>query len=100
MSFILVMTLFIPLKITVLAEAPEITATLDLSGIKKYGNVVLSTKCSEILDAGYKFGDVVTVSFAEQILDIPFCSDYSDIESGTLGIFARQEDDEDSGWLL
>ena len=93
MTLILALTLFIPTKTTAFAEVPDITATAELDQIKKYGNVVLSTTCTEILDAGYNFGDVVTVSFADQSLDVPFCSNYSDVEAGTPAVFARQEDE-------
>ena len=75
------------------AEAPAaLTATADAANIKKYGNVELSVSCDGIKAAGYAFGDVLTVEFLGKSLDIPFCRDYSDVDSGSPAIFARDED--------
>ena len=60
--------------------------------IKKYGNVVLSTTCEELLDAGFAYGDVLEVRFLDRTLALPLCGNYSDVDSGAAGIFARAED--------
>ena len=71
----------------------ELTATGEAENIQKYGNVVLSLKCEEIKAAGYSFGDVVTVKFLDKSLDIPFCNNYSDVDSGSPALFARDADE-------
>ncbi len=76
------------------ADAPaELTATAEAANIQKYGNVVLSLKCDELKAAGYAFGDVVTVKFLNQTLEIPFCNNYSDVDSGSPALFARDADE-------
>ncbi|WP_035791074.1 tyrosine-protein phosphatase [Butyrivibrio sp. FC2001] len=106
MAFLIATTLFVPTKITTLAEetektetakadtseVAELSATAELDKIQKYGNVVLSMECKEILDAGYEYGDVVNVSFLDQTMELPFCSNFSDVDSGVPVILAREED--------
>lgn len=70
-----------------------INTTASVANIQKYGNVVLDIKCSDFLSSGYEFGDILKVSFLNQNLKLPLCSNYSDIDSGTAGIFVRQEDE-------
>ncbi len=75
------------------ADAPaSLNATADVKDIQKYGNVGLSLTCDELKAAGYAYGDVVTVQFLSQSLDLPVCSNYSDVDSGTPGLFAREKD--------
>ncbi|OON84707.1 hypothetical protein BXO88_16000 [Oribacterium sp. C9] len=70
-----------------------INTTASVANIQKYGNVVLDIKCSDFLSSGYEFGDILNVSFLNQNLKLPLCSNYSDVDSGTAGIFVRQEDE-------
>lgn len=72
---------------------PELTATADAEAIQKYGNVGLSLSCAALLDAGYAYGDVLTVGFLDQTLELPLCSNYSDVDSGSPAVFARPEDE-------
>ena len=76
------------------AETPaELTATAEAANIQKYGNVVLSLTCEDMKVAGYAYGDVVTVKFLDQTMDLPFCSNYSDVDSGSPAVFAREQDE-------
>ena len=95
LSLLLALTMALALALPAsAADAPaELTATAEAANILKYGNVTLSLKCDEIKDAGYAFGDVVTVKFLDQSLDVPFCSNYSDVDSGSPGLFARDGDE-------
>lgn len=70
-----------------------INTTASVANIQKYGNVVLDIKCSDFLSSGYEFGDILKVNFLNQNLKLPLCSNYSDVASGTAGIFVRQEDE-------
>ena len=75
------------------AETPaELTATAVAEDIQKYGNVGLSLTCEEIKAAGYAYGDVLTVSFLNETLELPLCSNYSDVDTGSPAVFARPED--------
>ena len=54
---------------------------------------MLSLKCEEIKEAGYAYGDVLTVKFLDQEMELPFCSNYSDVDSGSPAVFARAADE-------
>ncbi|MBE7005153.1 MAG: LysM peptidoglycan-binding domain-containing protein [Ruminococcaceae bacterium] len=93
LSLILAFTMALALALPASAAAPaQLTGTAEAANIQKYGNVVLSLTCEEVKAAGYTFGDVVTVSFLDQSLDIPFCNNYSDVDSGSPALFARDAD--------
>ncbi len=95
LSLILALTMALALALPVsAADTPaELTATAEAANIQKYGNVVLSLKCDDLKAAGYAFGDVVTVKFLDQSMDIPFCNNYSDVDSGSPALFARDADE-------
>lgn len=61
------------------AQAEGIT----VSDIQKYGNLVLSVKGSELLESGYAYGDIVTVSIAGMECEMPVGSNYSDVDEGS-----------------
>ncbi len=87
LALIMILSLF---AFSASAETPAvISANADAAYIAKYGNVVLDLKNEDFLAAGYVFGDMVTVSFLDKSMDIPFCSNYTDVDSGTAGVFAR-----------
>lgn len=72
--------------------AETVTATAEAGNIAKYGNVMLSVSCDEFKAAGYAYGDVVTASFLDRTLELPFVSNYSDVDSGSPAILARAAD--------
>ena len=74
-------------------EVKEFTGTTDASFISKYGNVLLNIKCTDFLNAGYEYGDVINLSFLDQELVVPFCNDYSDVDNGELAVLARNIDE-------
>lgn len=93
-SLLLALSLLLSLGMTALADAPApLTATADVAEIQKYGNVVLSLPCEDMKAAGYAYGDMLTVKFLDQNLEIPFCSNYSDVDSGSPAVFARASDE-------
>lgn len=71
---------------------PIITAHIEAAYITKYGNVMIDAP-RDMLKETFAFGDVVTVSFLNQSLDLPFCSNYSDVDSGMASLLARENDD-------
>ncbi len=82
-------------KTVALAQVKDLQGTIvstSMDSISKYGNVNLSIERSEIIDAGYKFGDVVTVSFLDKKLDIPYCNTYSDVENGETAVITTNKD--------
>lgn len=64
----------------------------SIVGISKYGNIFISAVKEEMQTAGYEFGDLVTVSFAGKSIDVPYCSNYSDVDAGNSGLFSREEE--------
>lgn len=90
LTFIMVASLFTPINIM---AASELSTTINDALISKHGNVPLTLKCEEILAAGYNYGDVLNVSFLEQNLELPLCSNFSDVDSGSPAIFARTSDE-------
>ena len=87
------LVLAIALMCTMFAFADStITATADAANIAKYGNVTLDYTCEDFLAQGYQFGDVVTVKFLGNEIELPVCSNYSDVDSGSAGLFARDGD--------
>lgn len=93
LSALLCVTLLLALALPVLADEPaELLATAEVSDISKYGNVVLSLPKEELFAAGFAYGDIVTVRFLDQALVVPVCSNYTDVDSGQPGLFAREAD--------
>lgn len=94
--FALILCMIIPFAISASAFAasdpPVLNATATKDDIQPYGNIILSLLCNDILNAGYQYGDVVTVSFLDTSLDLPLCSDYSDVDARDPGLFARPQD--------
>ena len=66
--------------VPVLAEEAPVTVT----EIQKYGNMVLSVSSTELLARGFAYGDVVTVSVNGQAFDMPVCTNFSDVEQGSM----------------
>ena len=66
--------------VPVLAEEAPVTVT----EIQKYGNMVLSVSGTELLARGFAYGDVVTVSVNGQAFDMPVCTNFSDVEQGSM----------------
>ena len=64
------------------------------SGIKvidKYGNIILSITTDEVFDLGFEYGDVVTADIGPQSIDMPLCSLFPDVDSGSFVCLARTD---------
>ena len=77
LAFVLMLALF-----TVSASAEETEAYV--TEIQKYGNLVLSLTGSELLGAGYAYGDIVTVTINGTGYDMPVGSNFSDVDQGSM----------------
>ena len=64
------------------AEVP--TVETAVTAIQKYGNLELALSTGALLNLGYEYGDVVTVTVGGQALDMPLGSGYSDVDSGEM----------------
>lgn len=52
--------------------------------IQKYGNIVLDIAAQDLLDAGYEYGDMLTVTVNDVDHEMPLCTNYSDVDTGSL----------------
>ena len=66
-----------------------LTTQAQLANIEKYGNVVLDTDLAALTEAGFEYGDVVTVKFLDKTVDMPVVSNFSDVDQGKEGLFAN-----------
>lgn len=65
-------------------EAPAQVFEAGIAEIEKYGNIDLDIPAETLLDAGFEFGDLVKVEVNGHELSLPFCTDYSDVDTGSL----------------
>lgn len=56
----------------------------DVTEIQKFGNMVLSLKGSELLEAGFAYGDIVTVTINGNRYDMPIGSNFADVDQGSM----------------
>ena len=75
------------------AVPAPVSGEIAADAISKSGNVTLSITREEMLTAGYKFGDIVTLSFLDKTLDVPFGDNYSDVDVGEALLVARAKDE-------
>ena len=52
--------------------------------IQKYGNIILDIASQDLLDAGYEYGDMLTVTVNDTDHEMPLCTNYSDVDTGSL----------------
>ena len=94
-AFVLAAVCFCPACKYVNTNTGKTYQTLSgtIEEISKYGNVKITTTKAEMTEKGYEFGDVVTVTFADKSVDMPYCGTYSDVDAGACGVFGRPDDD-------
>ncbi len=56
----------------------------DVAEIQKYGKLRLSLKGTELLEAGYAYGDIVTVTLNGSGYDMPAGSNFNDVDQGSM----------------
>jgi len=61
---------------------PEVTGVVV--EVQKYGNLTMDIKPQALYDAGYQLGDILKVTVGPHVLTIPFCTSYSDVDTGSL----------------
>lgn len=79
----------------VCAAAEPQAMTCAVREIAKYGNLRLSATASEMLEAGYAYGDVIRVEIASKAYDMPVGSSYSDVDDGDMVCRVTLTDEED-----
>ena len=75
------------------ATSEVIKATADIFDIAKYGNLILKISGEEFLGKGFEHGDIVEITIAGQSWEAPICSNYSDVDNGSLVLRASAPED-------
>jgi LysM repeat protein len=73
-------------SLTVYAEEGYTDVEGTVAEVQKYGNLTMDIKPQALYDAGYELGDILTVTFGDNVLQVPFCTSYSDVDTGSLVI--------------
>lgn len=71
-----------------------VTTQAPLDQIKAYGNVVLTATGADLQSAGISLGDLVTVSFGDQSVVMPYCTNYTDVDTGSPVLVWRADRDD------
>lgn len=96
MSFIMVAIMVISLSAPAFAANVNAEVIGKVSEIQKYGNLTMDIKAQSLYDAGYKLGDMLKVKIGAETLEMPFCTSYSDVDTGSLVV----RDDQKNGLLV
>lgn len=83
-ALILVVTLTFSLGLAVNAADRIANVTGTVVEVQKYGNLTMDIKPNVLYRAGYELGDMLKVKVGSQQLEIPFCTSYSDVDTGNL----------------
>ena len=90
---ILVAIMVLSLSVTALAEENYADVVGTVVEIQKYGNLVLDIKPQALYDAGYEVGDMLKVTVGDNVLEVPFGTSYSDVDTGSLIVRDDQGND-------
>ena len=65
----------------------------SVAAIEKYGNLDMDIKPAALYSAGFELGDILKVTVNGQTFEIPFCTAYSDVNTGENVIRDNKESD-------
>lgn len=86
--FLVTVMMALSLLISFPTAAKAADSCTDVSGtvteVQKYGNLTIDIKPKALYDAGYQLGDILKVTVGDNVLKIPFCTSYSDVDTGSL----------------
>lgn len=83
-AFMMAFSLSLSLPATAKAADSYAEVAGTVSEVQKYGNLTMDIKPKALYDAGYKLGDILKVTVGNNALNIPFCTSYSDVDTGSL----------------
>ena len=72
--------------------AKTVETTAHVAEIAKYGNLILDITGAELFNQGYEYGDVLEVRVAGRTVEVPLCSNYSDVDNGVAVLRAASDD--------
>ena len=73
------------------AETSNPTFEIGVREIQKYGNIVLDVEPEKLQEAGYAYGDILAVTMDGKTWQIPFCTNYSDVDNGSYVACDKEE---------
>lgn len=77
-----IMVMAFSLPMTVRAADSHADVVGIVAEVQKYGNLTMDIKPKALYDAGYQLGDILKVTVSDNALKIPFCTSYSDVDTG------------------
>lgn len=83
-TLLLIAVMLLSVPITALAAESYETVSGTVAEVQKYGNLTMDIKPAALYAAGYKLGDILKVTVGANTLEIPFCTSYSDVDTGSL----------------
>jgi len=83
-SLLLVAIMIFSLSISAIATDNYADVIGTVSEVQKYGNLTMDIEPKTLYDAGYELGDILTITIGDQVLEAPFCKNYSDVDTGSL----------------
>ena len=72
--------------------AKTVETTAHVAEIAKYGNLILDITGAELFNQGYEYGDILEVRVAGRTVEVPLCSNYSDVDNGVAVLRAASDD--------
>lgn len=84
LSLLAVVFIAFVLPLAAIAGDNALTITGTVVEVQKYGNLTMDIKPKALYDAGFALGDVLNVTISGNVLKIPFCTSYSDVDTGSL----------------
>ncbi len=78
------------------AEVVYPAVTGSVAEVQKYGNLTMDITPEALYGAGYELGDMLTVSVGDNQIEAPFCTAYSDVDTGNPLV----RDDQKKGLLV
>lgn len=93
-SMLLVFVMVFSLTITANADEGSTVVVSKVKEVQKYGNLTMDIEPKALYEAGYKLGDTLEVTLGDNILEIPFCTSYSDVDTGNLVVRDDQKNNQ------
>jgi len=84
----------LPMAISAADNSQTIAGTVV--EVQKYGNLTMDVKPKALYDAGFSLGDILNVTVGGNVFKIPFCTSYSDVDTGSLVV----RDDQKNNLLI
>jgi protein tyrosine/serine phosphatase/LysM repeat protein len=82
-SFCLVFGVLFSLSLATAADGEYSELSGTVANVSKYGNLEMDTDPAALHEAGYEFGDVLNVTVGGTEIEAPFCTSYSDVDTGS-----------------